>query len=1075
MDMKTRLQKTPFVRTGTPAVCRVPEPALRRLTRPGWQRYGRLALALAFVSVVSVTNPRLSVPAAFAVDETCSACGQDVRVNGEFAHRKDNASVAITGATTDPAQYLEEINGKNFTVTIAHLPAGRYTITIGEVETLAGAAAGDRVFDVTAGDVSLARNFDIVVAAGGVQKVCTIKGTVEHQDDEIRGPINLVFSASKGVAKFNTVEIKDATGASVIAFNASALADNFSAEARRVPEIAGPVIWRDPTHPLPERINDLIRRMSLAEKVGQLQGGQTPAPAIARLGLPSYAYWNEALHGVANNGIATVFPEPVGGSCSWDPQLFHQQGTVIGIEGRAKFNDYASKNNGNSAWWKGLTFWTPNINIFRDPRWGRGQECYGEDPFLTGTIAVDFVKGIQGDDPNIMLAMACAKHYAVHSGPESLRHSYNAEPSARDLYETYLPQFEMAVREGHVGGVMGAYSALYGIPDCASPFLLTDLLRKQWGFEGYVVSDCGAIGDISSTRAHHYVNSPVEAAADAVKAGCNLTCGGEYNSLVRAVQQKLLTEKDVDQALYYTLWTRFKLGMFDPPDQNPYSKIGMDQNDTPEHRAVALKLAEESIVLLKNDGILPLNRSKIKRIAVIGPNASATDVLHGNYNGTASHPVTVLSGIRQSAGTNIEVTYAQGSPITTEVGRGFGGRGGGGFGGPLTADQTTQLDNSLASAQTDFTSLQNRLAAAQKDVITASLAKGDDNAVRAKLEEVAKIQTDIAVLRYTKGVHAIAASVTADQKTTINATPAPTYDAFFVSAAAAPAGGVGRGGRGGRGAAPTRPPAELQAEAISNAVNADLVIYVGGINPSQEGEQHDRTTIELPQVQEDLVQALYKTGKPVVMVNCSGSDVAFPWEAEHLPAILQAWYPGEAGGQAVGEILFGEVNPSGHLTVTFYRATTDLPAFTNYAMADRTYRYFNDKPLYAFGHGLSYTKFDFASGNPGSEKIAASGTAKVTFTVKNSGNVDGDEVAQVYFRHVNSAVPQPRLALCGFTRVSLKQGESKQVTVEVPAERLRYWDTEKKQYVVEPGQYEFLVGAASDDIRVKLPMTITGG
>jgi beta-glucosidase len=1033
------------------------------------QPLGRRSLAtlVAAISLMTLGSLWVSAPAAFAADEICSSCGQDVRVNGEFTHRKDIASVTNEGAADNAAAFREEINGNNFTVTIAHLPAGRYTISIGEVETSAG-AAGERVFNVTSGDVSLAKDYDIFAAAGA-RKVAYITGSVQHQDDEIRGPINLVFTSSKGAAKFNTVEIKNAAGASVIAFNASELADNFSADARRVPEIAEPVIWRDPSHPLKERINDLIRRMSLAEKVAQLQGGQTPAPAIARLGLPSYAYWNEALHGVANDGIATVFPEPVGMASTFDSELMHKEGHVVGVEGRAKYNDYVSKNNGNASWWHGLTFWTPNINIFRDPRWGRGQETYGEDPFLTSMLSVPFIQGLQGDDPNVMLAMACAKHYAVHSGPESLRHQYDAEPSARDLYETYLPQFEAAVRVGHVGGVMGAYSALYGIPDCASSFLLTDLLRKQWGFEGYVVSDCGAIGDIS--RAHHYVNTPQEAAADAVKAGCNLTCGGEYNSLVRAVQQKLLTEKDVDQALYYTLWTRFKLGLFDPSDANPYSKIGLDQNDTAESRALALKVAEESIVLLKNNGTLPLDRSKIKRIAVIGPNANATDVLHGNYNGTASRPVTVLNGIRELAGTNIEVTYAQGSPITTETGRsfGFGGRGGGGFGGPLTADQTTQLNNATAAAQTNFTDLQDKLTAAQTDVIAAALAKSDDNTVRAKLEAVAKIQTDIAVLRFTKGVHAVAATITADQKTAINTTPAPAYDAFFV--AAAPLGGGGRGGFGGRGAAPTRPPAELQAEAISNAVNADVVIYVGGINPSQEGEQHDRDSIELPQVQEGLVQALYKTGKPMVMVNCSGSDVAFPWEAEHLPAILQAWYPGESGGRAVGEILFGDVNPSGRLPMTFYRATTDLPAFTNYSMADRTYRYFNGTPLYAFGHGLSYTEFDFSSGKLDS-KIAADGTAKVTFTLKNTGKLDGDEVAQVYFRHVNSAVPQPKLALCGFTRVHLKQGESSEVTVEVPAERLRYWDTEKKQYVVEPGNYEFLVGAASDDIRLKLPMTI---
>jgi beta-glucosidase len=894
----------------------------------------------------------ISGPAAFAADEICVPCGQEVTVTGVFAHHKSDASTAIEGAGDNAAAFREDINGDHFSVTIAHLPAGKYDISIGEVETLAH-AAGERLFDVTVGDTSLAKNFDIFATAGAQNKVCYIKGTVEHEDDSIRGAVKIDFVASQGNAKFNTIDIKDASsGASVFSIKASELADAFSAAATRIPVISGPVLWRDPSQPLNERINDLIRRMSLAEKVGQLQGGQSPAPAIQRLGLPSYTYWNEALHGVANNGIATVFPEPISGSCSWDPELFHQEGHIIGIEGRAKFNAYANAHNGDSKWWTGLTFWTPNINIFRDPRWGRGQETYGEDPFLTAALAVPFIKGIQGDDPTYMLAMACVKHYAVHSGPEALRHQFDAEPSARDLYETYLPQFQAAVEQGHVGGVMGAYSALYGVPDCASSFLLTDLLRKQWGFEGYVVSDCGAIGDISG--AHGYASSPMEAAADAVKAGCNLTCGTEYNSLVRAVQQNLLTEKDVDQALYYTLWTRFKLGLFDPADKVPYSNIGMNQNDTPEHRAVALKLAEESVVLLKNDGVLPLDRSKIKRIAVIGPNADSTEMLHGNYYGTASRPVSILSGIRQTAGSGIEVTYAQGCVITTEAGgRGFGGR--------------------------------------------------------------------------------------------------------------------------GRGGAPARPAAELQAEAVSNAANADLVIYVGGITPSQEGEQHDRNGIELPQVQDGLVQALAATGKPVVMVDCSGSDIAMPWEAEHLPAILQAFYPGEEGGRAVGEILFGDVNPSGHLTVTFYRATTDLPAFTNYAMADRTYRYYEGKPLYAFGHGLSYTKFDFQDGKLDSNTIAASGTAKVSFTLKNTGGLDGDEVAQVYFRHVNSAVPQPKLALCGFTRVHVKKGESTEVTVDVPADRLHYWDTDKKQYVVEPGKYEFLVGAASDDIRLTLPMTVTGG
>ena len=888
-----------------------------------------------------------SASVAFAEDEICASCGQQVSVSGSFTHHKDDASVVIEGAGSDAAVFREEVNGSNFTVTITHLPADKYTITISAVETVAG-GAGERLFDVTAGDKVLAKDFDIFATAGGARKVAAITGSVEHEDDSLKGPLTVSFTASKGAAKFNTFEVKNAAGASAVSFSASELADAFSAAATRVPEISEAPIWKDPSHPLKVRTSDLIRRMSLAEKVAQLQNG---APSISRLGLPAYNYWNEALHGVANNGIATVFPEPVGMASTWNLELLHQEGTVIGVEGRAKFNDYTMKHNGDSKWWYGLTFWTPNINIFRDPRWGRGQETYGEDPYLTSEIGIEFVKGIQGDDPNYMLAMACAKHYAVHSGPEAGRHSFDATPSERDLFETYLPQFERVVREGKVAGVMGAYNAVNGVPCCASTFLLDDLLRKQWGFEGYVVSDCGAIHDIWGQQ-HHFVDTPEEAAAVAVKAGCNLCCGGDYNALVRAVQKGLITEKEIDQALYYTLWTRFRLGLFDPAEKVPYSKITIKDNDTPEHRHLALEIARQSLVLLKNDGILPLDRSKIKRIAVIGPNGNSKSMLYGNYHGSASRPISILNGIKQLAGTNIEVTFAQGCPITTETNRGI-----------------------------------------------AAWSRQDNDT--------------------------------------------------------------------------TRPLPELNAEALDNATNADLIIYVGGITPAQEGEMFDRDSIELPEVQEKLVQALHATGKPMVMVNCSGSAIALPWEDEHLPAILQAWYPGEEGGRAVAEVLFGEVNPSGHLPLTFYRATTDLPAFTDYSMTNRTYRYFNGTPLYAFGHGLSYTKFEFKNGKLDSKKIAPNGTVKVTFTVKNSGKRDGDEVAQVYFRHVNSAVPQPKLALCGFVRVQLRRGESKKVAVEVPAERFRYWDTEKKQYVVEPGKYEFLAGAASDDIRLKLPITIT--
>ena len=600
----------------------------------------------------------LSAPAAFAADETCASCGQEVSISGAFEHYKEDSTDDIQGATNNTAAFREEIYGNNFTVAIAHLPAGKYTISIGEAELWAS-APGERVFSVTSGDNTLAKDFDIMVAAGEARKVCHITGVVEHEDDSLKGPLTISFASSKNNAKFNTFEVKNAAGAPIVSFSASEMAEHFSAVAMQIPGINEPPIWRDPSQPLPARAHDLIRRMSLAEKVAQMQNG---APAIRRLGLPAYNYWSEALHGVANNGDATVFPQAIGAAATWDPALLQQESAVIGIEGRAKFNHYAAQHHGDAKWFGGLTFWSPNINIFRDPRWGRGQETYGEDPFLSGTLGVAFIKGLQGDNPDCMLAMGCAKHYAVHSGPEPDRHRFNAVPPERDLYETYLPQFEMAVREGRVGGVMGAYNSLFGVPCCASSFLLTDLLRKQWGFDGYIVSDCAAIHNIWGREEHHYVSTSEEAAAAAVKAGCNLCCGGDYNPLVRAVQKGLITEKEIDQALYYTLGTRFRLGLFDPPEKCPFSRIGIDQNDTPEHEALALKVAEESIVLLKNDGVLPLNRSKIKRIVVIGPNADAAWMLEGNYNGHAARPVTILSGIEKLAGPGIEVTFAAGCP-----------------------------------------------------------------------------------------------------------------------------------------------------------------------------------------------------------------------------------------------------------------------------------------------------------------------------------------------------------------------------------------------------------------------------
>jgi beta-glucosidase len=885
-------------------------------------------------------------PIVRAAEEACVACDKKVVVSGEFGHARSWGRTVIQGVPRrGDEEFREEIYGTNFTITVSGLPAGKYVVEIGEVE-VDYSGPGERVFDITCGNQVLASNLDIFATAGGAGKVYFVTGEIDHPGDAAGGPMVFTFTGRIQAAKVNSFEIKELSGQSLAYMRAADLIDVEDPAALKRPEIgAGPEYWKDPAQPLSLRVNDLIRRMSLAEKVQQLRNA---APAIPRLGVPAYNYWNECLHGVARAGVATVFPQAIGMAATWDTALLHQVADVIATEARAKHNDYASKHDGNSAIYYGLTFWTPNINIFRDPRWGRGQETYGEDPFLTARLAVAFIRGLQGDNPKYVKAMACAKHYAVHSGPEPERHRFDARPSERDLYETYLPHFEAAVREGHVGAVMGAYNSVDGKPACASPFLLTDLLRQRWGFTGHVVSDCGAIYDIFAN--HKFADSPEAAAAAAVKAGCDLCCGTDYNSLVRAVSKRFITEKEIDTALAYVLEARFRLGLFDPSDQVPYAQIPLSQNDTPEHEALALRMGRESLVLLKNEGLLPLDRSKIRRIAVIGVNADSVPLLLGNYNGTPARPVTILEGIRAVAGPKIQVDYAPGCPLAL-----------------------------LNGAPTDSAS------------------------------------------------------------------------------------------------------GEL-ADAVQLARAADVVIYVGGISAHLEGEEMevdyegfqggDRTRIELPAPQTQLLQALQATGKPVVFVNCSGSAIAMPWEAANLRAILQAWYPGEQGGRAVAEALFGDVNPGGRLPVTFYRSTDDLPPFEDYSMSNRTYRYFGGKPLFAFGSGLSYTRFDYQGAELDRTNVMPGDTLKLTLRLANAGTRDGDEVPQVYYRHMKSALPQARLALCAFARVHLAKGKAARLTFEIPVERFRYWDVSREQYAVEAGDYELLMGAASDDIRLRLPVKV---
>jgi len=882
---------------------------------------------------------------AFGDEEVCAACDRKVLVSGQFSHGRGQEGLTIDGAPRHAEEaFREEIYGTNFMLSISSLPMGKYTVQIGLVE-IDFTDAGRRTFDIACGDQVLAGNLDIFAAAGGAGKVLLLTNQIDFPGDAHRGPLTFTFTGRRGPAKFNTFELKNASGQSLIFLRAADLIDAEDTTAWQPPMVSGPEIWKDASQPVAARVQDLVRRLSLVEKVQQMRNA---APAIPRLGVPAYDYWSECLHGVARAGTATVFPQAIGMAATWNVPLIRAEADVIATEARAKHNDYAGKHDGDSARFYGLTFWTPNINIFRDPRWGRGQETYGEDPFLTAQLGVAFIRGLQGDDPKYVKAMACAKHFAVHSGPEPARHTFDAKPSERDFYETYLPQFEAAVREGHVGAVMGAYNSVYGKPDCANPLLLTDILRQQWGFDGHVVSDCGAIYDIYAN--HKFADTPEAAAALAVKAGDDLCCGTDYNSLLRAAQKGLISEKEIDAAVSRVLEARFRLGLFDPPEKVAYTQIPISQNDTLEHEALALQVARQSIVLLKNDGLLPLDRAKIKRIAVIGANANSLSMLLGNYNGSPARPVTILDGIKSAAGTNLQVVYEPACPLA-----------------------------------------------------------------------------------------------------------------------------LGRDSTG-------RPDAQTWTRAVAAAWMSDVIIYVGGISPQLEGEEMkvdyegfnggDRTQIELPPVQTELLKALQASGKPVVFVNCSGSAIAMPWAATNLPAILQAWYPGEQGGRAVADVIFGEANPAGRLPVTVYRSTDDLPAFDDYSMANRTYRYFGGQPLFAFGHGLSYTKFVYSDAKLNATDVREGDTIKLTFALLNEGAWDGDEVAQVYFRHVNSTRPQPQLALCGFARIHLQASQGARFTMNIPVERFRYWDPEKKQYAVEPGNYELLIGAASDDIRLRVPLKI---
>jgi beta-glucosidase len=826
--------------------------------------------------------------------------------------------------------------------------------------------------------------------------------------------------------------------------------------------------YLNPELSIEKRVDDLVSRMTLEEKVSQMLN---QAKAIPRLNIPEYDWWNECLHGVARAGNATVFPQAIALAATWDTDLMFELADVISTEARAKHHE-AIRHNDFSRY-KGLTFWSPNINIFRDPRWGRGQETYGEDPYLTGRMGVAFVEGLQGDDPKYFKVIATPKHFAVHSGPEPDRHHFDAVTNVRDFYDTYLPAFEACVREAGAYSVMCAYNRYMGDACCGSPRLMQDILRNEWGFKGYIVSDCGAVRDIYEN--HKVKKTAPEAAALAVKSGTDLNCGSAYNpALLEAVEEGLITEDDIDVSVKRLFTARFKLGMFDPPEMVTYAQIPYSENDTEAHRQLSLRVARESIVLLKNaDNQLPLKKG-LKNIAVIGPTADSYEMLLGNYNGTPSKYVTPLQGIKNKVSSETEVVFEQGCNLAKDGAithalnsRMLNSNGEKGLklecfkntdkpGMPdkpffTKVDDIPRAENWVSGAGVPGLSWESEIALRWSGTIKVPetgdynlTVKGNDN-YRLVLDDTILVEDLNNVGGSTKSNHVhLEKDKAYDLKLEYfkkQGWPSLTVEWEFLNF-------------------------DHFGRAIELATDADAVIYVGGLTAQLEGEEMrvdyegfkggDRTNIKLPKVQMDLLKALYSTGKPVVLVLTSGSALAVNWANQNIPAIVQLWYPGEEGGTALADVLFGDYNPAGRLPVTFYKSVDQLPPFEDYNMNGRTYRYFEDDPLYAFGYGLSYTTFSYTDLTV-SEKVQAGDTIAVSLRVKNAGAVAGDEVVQLYVKDKEASVPVPIRSLQGLTRIHLEPGEKKEVMFTLTPKNLSLVTDEGKR-LVEPGVFEISVG-----------------
>ncbi len=825
-----------------------------------------------------------------------------------------------------------------------------------------------------------------------------------------------------------------------------------------------------------ERAEDLVSRMTLEEKVSQLTHY---AGEVEHLGIPKYNWWNECLHGVARAGKATVFPQSIGMASTFDRDIMFRMAEVTSDEARAKYHDFESRD--KRGMYQGLTFWSPNINIFRDPRWGRGHETYGEDPYLSGEMGVQFIKGLQGDDPRYLKVVATSKHYAVHSGPEPSRHEFDAVIGERDFRDTYLPAFKKTVEEGHVYSVMCAYNRYMGEPCCGSIPLQEELLRGELGFEGYIVSDCGAIRDFHT--GHNVVKTPAEAAAMGVLAGTDLNCGQQYPSLVLAVEQGLIQESEVDVVVKRLMLARMKLGMFDPQDMVPWSALPLDEVAGEAHKKVAAEMARKTMVLLKNENeALPLSK-ELRKVAVIGPNADNVDVQYGNYNGSPVDPVSVLDGIKTKLGEEAQVKFALGTPhhdglpylVPIPEGLFFSDPDGKKPG--LNAKFYPNLD-------------------AGGEAVLSRVDATVDNYWWDGIPPLDELEDDAYSVTWTgyfiprkSGRHAIGVEgkyfsfiFEGDTLLRMNNIHHPNKTYHWTDLEAGKAYSVKLVMRDEHGDAPIimnwdEPNPGRTYEAVQLARWADHVVLVMGLTARLEGEEMrglelegfdrgDRTSLELPETQSKLIRQIVATGKPVTLVLMTGSAVSINWENQNIPAILQAWYGGESAGTAVADVLFGDYNPAGRLPLTFYKSIDDLPAFENYDMDGRTYRYFDGEVLYPFGHGLSYSSFSYANLILEKDEIGENDELTVSVEVSNQGKYDGEEVVQMYIRKPGSELVRPLKDLRGFERVFIKKGQTRVVTMSLGSDELEVYNIDKGDYQVEKGLYDILVGPSSDDTQL---------